>query len=252
MASVVTAQNRAEKGKGPARRLRAKGLIPAVVYGRKSEPTHLAVDPAILLKAIETPHRFNTVLTLQMDGAEKHVLFKDYTVDPVSRKLLHADFLEVKLDEPVKVEVPVVTTGKAQGVTDGGILSIAAHEIVLEALPTKIPVRIEVDVTNLTIGHSIHVSELKPPEGCKFKFATDYVVAFVAIPEKEEVVAPVAVPGAVPGVEGAAPAAPGAAPAAGAPAAAGAAPAGAAPAAAGAAPAKGAAPAAKGGEKGKK
>jgi large subunit ribosomal protein L25 len=251
--NVVTAARREEKGKGPARRLRSKGLIPAVVYGRKSEPTHLAVDPAALMKAIETPHRFNTVLTLEMDGAQKHVLFKDYTVDPVSRKLLHADFLEVKLDEPVKVEVPVVTTGRAVGQTEGGILSIAAHEIVLEALPTRIPVQIEVDVTNLKIGQSIHVSQLKPPEGCKFKYSTDYVVAFVAVPEKEEVVAPVAaaVPGAVPGVEGAAAPAPGAAPAAG-----GAAPAAGAAPAPGAAPAKGAAPAAGAapakGEKGKK
>ena len=242
MASVVTAERREEKGKGPARRLRQKGLIPAVVYGGKSEPTHLAVDPAALMKAIETPHRFNTVLTLQLEGGEKHVLFKDYTVDPVTRKLLHADFLEVKLDQPVKVEVPVVTTGRSPGQAEGGILSIATHEIVLEALPAKIPVRIEVDVTNLKIGGSIHVSELKAPEGCKFKFATDYVVAFLAIPEKEEVVAPVAaVPGAAP-AEGAA-AAPGAA---GAPAAGAAA--GAAAPAAGAAPAKGEAK----GDKGKK
>jgi len=253
MASVVTAERREEKGKGPARRLRQKGLIPAVVYGGKSEPTHLAVDPAALMKAIETPHRFNTVLTLQLEGGEKHVLFKDYTVDPVSRKLLHADFLEVKLDQPVKVEVPVVTTGRAVGQAEGGILSIAAHEIVLEALPAKIPVKIEVDVTNLKIGQSIHISELKPPEGCKFRFATNYVVAFLAVPEKEEVVAPVA---AVPGAEGAVPApgAPGAPAAAGAPAAgapaAGAPAAGAAPAKGGAAPA--AAAPAKGGDKGKK
>jgi large subunit ribosomal protein L25 len=233
--NVVTAQRREEKGKGPARRLRAKGFIPAVVYGRKSDPAHLAVDPALLLKAIETPHRFNTLLTLQMDGAQKHVLFKDYTVDPVSRRLLHADFLEVRLDEAVKVEVPVVTTGKAQGVVDGGILSIAAHEIVLEALPAKIPARIELDVTNLKIGQSIHISEIVPPEGCKLKYATDYVVAFVAVPEKEEV-APVlgaAVPGAVP--------------AEGAPVPGATAPAGGVPAAA-AAPA----PAAAKGEKGKK
>src|SRR5690242_7403441 len=135
MASIVTAQHRSEKGKGPARRLRQKGLIPAVVYDGKTEPTHLAVDPSVLLKAIETPHKFNTLLTLKTDAGEKHVLFKDYTVDPVSRKLLHADFLEVKLDKPVKVAVPVVTTGRAQGQADGGILSIATHEIVLEALP---------------------------------------------------------------------------------------------------------------------
>jgi large subunit ribosomal protein L25 len=227
MANVVNAEKREGKGKGPARRLRQKGLIPAVVYGRKSEPRHVAVDPAVLLKAIETPHKFNTVLTLKMDGTEQAVLFKEYEVDPVTRRLLHADFLAVKMDEPVTVAVPVVTVGTAIGTTEGGILSLATHEITVQALPSKIPVRIEVDVTELKIGRSIHVSELKAPEGCKFKFGSDYVVVFVAVPEKEEVVA---VAAAVPGAEGAA------APAAGAAA-------GAAPAAGGAA-----APAAKGGE----
>jgi large subunit ribosomal protein L25 len=227
MANVVNAEKREGKGKGPARRLRQKGLIPAVVYGRKSEPRHVAVDPAVLLKAIETPHKFNTVLTLKMDGTEQAVLFKEYEVDPVTRRLLHADFLAVKMDEPVTVAVPVVTVGTAIGATEGGILSLATHEITVQALPSKIPVRIEVDVTELKIGRSIHVSELKAPEGCKFKFGSDYVVVFVAVPEKEEVVA---VAAAVPGAEGAA------APAAGAAA-------GAAPAAGGAA-----APAAKGGE----
>jgi large subunit ribosomal protein L25 len=243
--NVLAAERREGRGKGPARRLRRQGLIPAVVYGRKGEPSHLSVDPTLLLEAIDTPQRFNTLLTLQLEGTKTYVLFKDYQVDPVTRQLLHADFLEVQLDQPVTVEVPVVTTGRAEGQTQGGILSVAAHEILLEALPAKIPVRIEVDVTNLKIGQSIHVSELKAPEGCKFRYSTDYVVAFVAVPEKEEVVAPVA---PVPGVEGA-PAVPGAAPAAGAPAP-GAAP-GAVP---GAAPAAGAPPAKAEGkpEKGKK
>jgi large subunit ribosomal protein L25 len=236
--NVLSAAKRDGKGKGPARRLRSQGLIPAVVYGGKTEPTHVSVDPAKLLKAIETPHKLNTLLTLQVDGGDKHVLFKEYEVDPVTRRLLHADFLEVKMDEAVRVTVPVVTTGKAIGTTEGGILSISAHEIVVEALPGKIPVQIAVDVTELKIGRSIHVSEVKPPEGCKLKFATDYVVAFVAVPEKEEVVAPVAaVPGAAPAEGAAAPAA-------------GAAPAGAAPAAGAAGGA--AAPAAKGGDKGGK
>jgi len=246
--NVLSATQRDERGKGPARRLRAKGLIPAVVYGGDSGPAHVAVDPSFLMKAIETPHRFNTILTLKMDGApEKHVLFKEYEVDPVSRELLHADFFEVKMDKPVKVRVPVETVGRAAGQAEGGILSLAAHDIVVEALPSKIPVKIEVDVTGIKIGHSLHISEIKAPEGCTFRYGTDYVVAFVAVPEKEEVVAAVA---AVPGAEGAA-AAPGAP---GAPAAAGAAgaPAAGAPAAGGAAPAAGAAPAkgeAKGGKK---
>jgi large subunit ribosomal protein L25 len=210
--SQLKAERREGHGKGPARRLRARGLIPAVVYSKSTEPVHLAVDPSAIQKAIATPHRFNTLLTLQVDGSDKQVLFRDYQVDPVSRRLVHADFLEVKLDQPVKVEVPVVTTGRAEGVAAGGILSIATHEIVLEALPTKIPAQIEVDVTNLKIGASIHIADLKAPEGCTFKYGTNYVIAFVAVPEKEEVVAPVAaaVPGATP-AEGAAPAAAGAA-----------------------------------------
>ena len=155
---IVNAEQRQGRGKGPARRLRAQGKIPAVVYGGETGPAHVAVDPAALLKAIETPHRFNTILTLKMDGAEKHVLFKEYEVDPVSRELLHADFLEVKMDKPVKVRVPVVTTGTAAGQVDGGILSLAAHDILVEALPGKIPVKIEVDVTELKIGRSLHIS----------------------------------------------------------------------------------------------
>ena len=104
-----------------------------------------------------------------MDGGENFVLFKDYQVDPVTRRLLHADFLEVKLDEPVKVEVPVSIVGKAVGTAEGGILSVATHDIAVKALPTKIPLKIEVDVTELKIGASIHISELKAPEGCSLR-----------------------------------------------------------------------------------
>ena len=180
--NVLNAEAREGKGKGPARRLRLSGKIPAVVYGKKGEPRHLSVDPGLLLKAIETPRKFNTLLTLKVGAGESFVLFKDYQVDPVSRRLLHADFLEVQLDQPVKVDVPVAIVGKAIGTLEGGILSVAAHDVAVQALPTKIPEKIEVDVTALKVGASIHISELKAPEGCTFKFSTDYVVVFVAIP----------------------------------------------------------------------
>lgn len=223
--NLVVAQARSGTGNGPARRLRQQGLIPAVVYGLQAKPTSVAVDPGAVMKAIATPHKRNTLITLQLEGGEKRVLFKDYQVDPVSRRLLHADFLEVALDKPVLVKVPIVTTGKAEGVAAGGILSVSTHEVTVEALPDRIPVQIEVDVTPIKIGHSLHVAELKSPEGSKIKFATNFVIAYVAVPEKEEVVA---VAAAVPGAEGAAAPAAGAAP-------------GAAPGAAGAAPAAGAA-----------
>ena len=216
--NVLTAQARSDKGKGPARRLRQAGFIPAVVYGQKREPTHISVDPSALQKAIATPHKFNTLLTLQLDGAEKRVLFREYEVDPVSRRLLHADFLEVDMAKPVKVEVPLVTTGKAEGVIAGGILTVSAHDITVEALPASIPVRIEVDVTPLKIGGSLHIADVKAPQGVKIKYATNFTVAVVSAPEKEEVVvaaAPVAGAAPAEGAAAAAPAAAGAAPAAG-------------------------------------
>ena len=215
---IVNAQRREGKGKGPARRLRQQGLIPAVVYGRKQEPTHLSVDPAGLLKAIETPQvqhpphpearRRREARPLQGLGGRS--------------RLAEARARGLPRGEPRGAREgrrPGRHDGSLPGQAEGGILSLATHEIVFEALPAKIPVRIEVDITNLKIGQSIHVSQLTPPEGCKFKFSTDYVVAFLAVPEKEEVAAPVAavVAGATP-AEGAA--------AAGAPAAAGAAAAG--------------------------
>ena len=207
---VLAAEARAEKGKGPNRRLRAKGLIPAVVYGPHREPSHVAVDPALLQKAIATPHKFNTLLTLAIDGGDKRVLFKDYAVDPVSRKLLHADFLEVEMDKPVRVQVPIAITGRAEGVAVGGILTVSAHEIDVEALPGQIPAQIEVDVTPLKIGGSIHIADVKAPEGVKIRFHTNFTVAVVTAPEKEEVAVPTA---AAAPAEGAA--APAAAPAAG-------------------------------------
>lgn len=228
--NVLAAQGRQEKGKGPNRRLRAQGLIPAVVYGPGREPSHVAVDPKILQKAIATPHKFNTLLTLKLDGGDKQVLFKDYAVDPVSRKLLHADFFEVEMDKPVRVQVPIAITGRAEGVANGGILTVSAHEITVETLPGKIPATIEVDVTPLKIGASIHIADVKVPEGVRIRYQTNFTVAVVTAPEKEEVVAVAAA------------AAPeGAAAAAAAPAAAGAAPAAAAgkAAPAAAAPAKG-------------
>ncbi|HTP30284.1 MAG TPA: 50S ribosomal protein L25/general stress protein Ctc [Anaeromyxobacteraceae bacterium] len=216
--SILAANSRAERGKGPARRLRAAGLIPAVIYGQKREPTHVAVDPAAIQKAIATPHKFNTLLTVKLDGTEKRVLFKDYEVDPVTRRLLHADFLEVDAAKPVRVNVPIVTTGKAEGVVAGGILTVSAHTIVAEVLPDRIPVAIEVDVTTLKIGGSIHIADVKAPAGVKIKYATNFTVAVVTAPEKEEVVVPAAVAAAgVAVAEGAAAAAPGAPPAAGAP-----------------------------------
>src|SRR5437588_5451179 len=135
--STLSAQKRDQSGKGPARRLRAKGLIPAVCYGPYEKPLHVAIDPLAIQKAIATPHKFNTVIKLQVEGGgERTVLFKDYEKDPIDGKVLHADFLEVRMDKDVVVNVPVVLVGRPAGVTEGGILQQVARTIAVICKPS--------------------------------------------------------------------------------------------------------------------
>src|SRR5256884_4404684 len=185
--STLTAQKRDQAGKGPSHRLRAKSLIPAVCYGPYEKPLHVAVDPEAIKKAIATPHKFNTVIKLQVDGGqERTVLFKDYEKDPVGGQMLHADFLEVRMDKDVVVNVPVILTGKPEGVTAGGILQQVARTLPVECKPGDIPEKIEVDVSHLQIAESMHIDEVKTPAGVKFKARADQVIAVVNVPEKEE------------------------------------------------------------------
>jgi len=214
--STLTARVRDGAGKGSARRLRSEGLVPAVVYGRHLEaPVHIAVDPVEVKKAITTPHRLNTLLSLKLDGQpERLVLLKDYQQDPVSREMLHADFIDVRENEQIKVNVPLVLTGKPVGVTEGGILSQNRREIEVYAMPAAIPEKIDADVSHLKIAQSLHINEVKLPEGVRVKSHVNYTIAVVSVPEKEEV-APVAAAAATPVAGAPAAGAPGAAPAAG-------------------------------------
>ncbi len=224
--STLSATLRTTTGKGFARRLRGEQKkIPAIVYGGK-EPVSIAVDPLALRLAIKTPHKFNTLLTLQIEGGgERKTLLKDYQQDPVTRALLHADFFEVAMDKPITVPVPIVLVGTAKGAKEGGILQQARRELDVTCLPKDIPEKIEVDVTELEITDALHVADVKAPAGCKIRFASNYTVALVAIPEKEEIATPVvaaaAVAGAAPAAAADGKAAPAAAGGKAAPAAAG-------------------------------
>jgi len=233
----LNATPRPLSGKGPSRRLRKTAQIPAIAYGPKLQATSLAVSPKALLTVLTSPHGKNSVVELDVEGGEKlTVMVRDYSYHPVTRNLQHADFLQIALDQPIDVEVPFITTGKAKGLVAGGILQQVFRRIPIRALPERIPVHVEVDVTELDMNESLKASEIKLTEGVSIRLPPDQTVVVVAAPEKA--VEEEAKPGA--------PAA--GAPAAGAPAAAAAAPAAggkaAAPAAGGkAAPAAKAAPA---------
>lgn len=222
----LNATRRTDTGKGPARRLRKSGQIPAIAYGPELAATQLAVPPKALLAVLESAHGQNSVVELDVEGASKlTVMVRAYAYHPISRNLLHADFLQIKLDQPIDVEVPLHTTGKAKGLTEGGILQQVFRKIPIRALPEKIPVDVTIDVTELAMGESLKANQIKLPEGVTIRLAEDQTIVVVAAPEKvtEEETAKAAAPGA-PAAAGAA-----AAPAAGAAAA---------PAKGGAAPAK--------------
>ncbi|HMK73954.1 MAG TPA: 50S ribosomal protein L25 [Myxococcaceae bacterium] len=216
---VLTGKPRQGAGKGPARRLRAAGQVPAIVYGRGLEaPAHIAVDPLEVKHAIASPMKFNTLITLKVEGQpDRLVLLKDYQQDPVTREMVHADFLAVRENEEVKVNVPLVLVGKPEGVVAGGILSQNRREIEVYVLPSAIPAKLEADVTALKIAQSLHIRDVALPAGVRVKSHVNYTVAVVNVPEKEEIPAPVAAPAAGAAAPGAAPAAGTAAPAEGKP-----------------------------------
>ncbi|NOJ94248.1 50S ribosomal protein L25/general stress protein Ctc [Corallococcus sp. CA049B] len=185
--STLEAQAREGSGKGIARRLRASGQVPAVVYGKHLKaPLHISVDPKAIRTAINTPHKLNTLIQLKLAGNDQQVLLKDYQMDPLTRDILHADFIAVTEKEQVKVNLPVVLTGKAVGVADGGLLTQVRRNLEVWALPGAIPLQIEVDVTNLKIAEALHVNDVKLPEGVSVKTHVNYTIAVLSAPEAAE------------------------------------------------------------------
>src|SRR5574340_1072370 len=163
MDAVLEATPRDTFGKNEARRVRAKGLIPAVIYGGQAKPEGkpIAVDPKVLMRILHSESGVNTLISLKLEGAESRVLVKEYQVDPVEHKLLHADFYRIALDKVMTVTVPIVLRGEAKGVKQqGGIVDFLHREIEVECLPTDIPEKIEIDISELMMNQAIRVREL--------------------------------------------------------------------------------------------
>src|SRR5207244_1091380 len=146
----LNATKRTGNGKGPARRLRASGKLPAIVYGPGHEAMQVTIDPKDVRTILNAPLGRNTVVTLSLDGSNQLAMLKSFEYHPMSRDVEHADFYTVQLDRPIIVEVPFLTTGKARGVAvGGGVLRQVFRKLAVKCTPDKIPAKIELDVTNL-------------------------------------------------------------------------------------------------------
>jgi len=198
----LSATRRTESGKSSSGRLRRQGQIPAVAYGRDLAPQQVAVSPKSLFQILSSAHGKNSVVELGIEGGDTlTVMVRDFDYHPLTRELIHADFLQVKLDQPVTVEVPFRCTGKAKGVVVGGILQQIFRTLQVRCLPEKIPEVIEADVTELDLNDVLKVSSLTLPEGVKTLLPDEQTIVVLAAPEKvsgeEEAGAPGA-PGAAP------------------------------------------------------
>jgi large subunit ribosomal protein L25 len=182
----LSATTRSDKGKGPARRLRNEGKIPAVAYGKKLAATQLAVSPKELRAVLGTSHGKNSVVELVVEGKSTiTAMVREYAHHPVSREIIHADFIQVDLNEPVDVTVPLKLAGKAKGIVQGGIVQQVFRALPVRTLPGKIPALIECDVTELDLGDSLKVSQLSLPEGVNVRLSAEQTIVTVVAPEKK-------------------------------------------------------------------
>ena len=164
MEAVLQAEKRDTRGKNEARRLRAAGRIPAVVYGAgRNTAMEIAVDPKSLLRILHSESGVNTLIGLQgIDLGGGKVLVKEYQLDPIDHRLLHADFYAVAMDKAITVTVPIVIKGEAKGVKQqGGIVDFVTRDLEIECLPGEIPEHIDVDVTELMLHQGVRVRDLQ-------------------------------------------------------------------------------------------
>ncbi|MGA2719783.1 MAG: 50S ribosomal protein L25 [Candidatus Acidiferrales bacterium] len=190
---TVEGKVREERGKGPARRTRLTGMVPAVLYGGRKDSVSLAVNAKQVAKILRSETGHNTIFTVRVaDGAEEKAMMKDWQVDPLSGALLHVDLLRIAMDVRMRVRVPVHTFGEPQGVKmQGGVFEVVTREIEIECLPGDIPEEFKMDVTGLMIGKQLRAGEI-PLDPEKMKLLTDplRVIAHVVTLKKEEEPAP--------------------------------------------------------------
>jgi len=187
---------RREVGKSAVRKLRTAGRIPGVLYGRGMDPLPIAVELRALEAALQSAAGGNVLLdvVVREDGQTRNelALLQDVQREVVSRRILHVDLHRISLTEKVHARLPVVLRGEARGVRDGGILEFLRHEVEVSGLPTDLPGHLELDVSDLAVGHSLHVRDLKIPPGVTVLTPPDETLVTLLAPAVAPEIAPAA------------------------------------------------------------
>ncbi len=179
----LAASVRSAVGKGAARSVRREGRIPGVIYGGGEPPTPIALSWHEVNKLIYAGHFMTTTFDIDVDGVTERVIPRDYQLDPVKDRPLHVDFLRLKAGQKIAVEVPIYAVGQDESVTikNGAVVNLVRHAVEISVAADAIPENIEVDVSKMAIGDSVHVSELKLPRGARLANASDAEYAVLTL-----------------------------------------------------------------------
>jgi large subunit ribosomal protein L25 len=201
MEAILEATTRDSRGKNEARRTRASGRVPAVLYGEdgsgkdaKNASIPISVEPKALLRILHSESGANTLISLKLAGAgDTRVLVKEYQLDPVTHQLLHADFHRIAMDRVLQITVPITVKGEAPGVKQqGGILEYVHRSIEVECLPADIPENVEINIGELMLHQGVRVRDLPVNQKWKPVSDADMMIVHVIMPKAEEVAAPAA------------------------------------------------------------
>lgn len=185
MAEVgLKAEIREGRGKGAARKLRAAGQVPAIVYGLGSEPLPVAVSSRELAHTLSTDAGMNVLIDLQLGSGTELVIARELNKDPVKGVIRHVDFLRINRNQTIEVDVPIHLEGEAPGMKQGGQMDQHTYSLHIEALPGNLPERIDVDISHLQVGDSLRVEDIKAPEGIKILTAGDETVLSIIVAQE--------------------------------------------------------------------
>ncbi|MFH0994871.1 MAG: 50S ribosomal protein L25/general stress protein Ctc, partial [Pseudomonadota bacterium] len=185
----LNATMRTATGNSPSRALRREGNVPAVLYGPGSESVLLSISSLDLGHALKKASVNQIIFNLGIQSAEtgsRTAMIRELQIHPMSRKFLHVDFYEISKDRKITVNVPVIVKGKAKGIEDGGMLQIIEREIEVLCLPFEVPESIQIDITDLGIGDSIHVKDLKVAENVEIPADNNYTILTILSTKSDE------------------------------------------------------------------
>ena len=191
MSIVVKSEKREGLGSNAARRLRAQGFVPAVLYGESLETTALVLKKKDIVQILRLESGENTIFQVAVDGGTTDVMIKELQIDPASDELLHVDLIRISMDKPIRVTIPIVHRGDPVGVkTEGGFVDFVTREVEVECLPRDIPESIGIDISELHINQSYKVQAMAVPAGVKIITDPNTVLVLISMPHKEEEVFP--------------------------------------------------------------